>query len=149
LIAKTGARIICAPLPQIEADPVMLEQLLQNLVANAINYHRVGEEPVIEISGGRSGEGWQFAVKDNGQGIPVEYLDHVFEPLKRLHGTEIPGTGLGLTLCRTIVARHGGRIWVESKGSGQGAIFRFTLPAVQELPSMVRVSAASTAPQTS
>jgi light-regulated signal transduction histidine kinase (bacteriophytochrome) len=89
LIKKTGARIICASLPQIEADPVMLEQLLQNLVANAINYHRPGEEPVIEISGGPSAEGWQFAVKDNGQGIPVEHLDHVFEPLKRLHSTEI------------------------------------------------------------
>jgi light-regulated signal transduction histidine kinase (bacteriophytochrome) len=137
LIKKTGARIICASLPQIEADPVMLEQLLQNLVANAINYHRDGEEPVIEISGGHSAEGWQFAVKDNGQGIPVEHLDHVFEPLKRLHGTEIPGTGLGLTLCRSIVARHGGRIWAESKGSGQGAIFRFTLSAIQELPSVV------------
>ena len=79
-------------------------------------------------------------MKDNGQGIPREYQDGIFEPLKRLHGTEIPGTGLGLALCRTIVARHGGRIWVESEGSGCGAIFRFTLMAAEASPSIVQQS---------
>ena len=132
LITKTGAQIICKPLPTVEGDPVLLEQLLQNLVANAIHYHRPEEAPVVEISGGHSGEVWQFAVKDNGQGVPLEYQDGVFEPLKRLHGYETPGTGLGLALCRTIAARHGGRLWVESIGSGCGAIFRFTLSAAQE-----------------
>jgi len=138
LIAKTGAQIVSKPLPTIEADPVLLEQLLQNLVANAIQYHRSEEAPVVEISGGPSGQGWQFTVKDNGQGIPLSYQDDIFEPLKRLHGSEIPGTGLGLALCRTIVARHGGRIWVESEGSGYGAIFRFTLSAAQGAPSIVQ-----------
>jgi signal transduction histidine kinase len=133
LIAETGAQIICKPLPAVEADPVLLEQLLQNLIGNALLYHRPGESPVVEISGSRSGEVWQFAVKDNGQGIPLDYQDRVFEPLKRLHGHEIPGTGLGLALCRTIVARHGGRIWVESGGSGCGALFRFTLSAAQRV----------------
>jgi signal transduction histidine kinase len=135
LIAETGAQIVCKPLPVVEADPVLLEQLLQNLVANAIQYHRPEEAPIVEISGRLSGKVWQFAVKDNGQGIPRDDQDSVFEPLKRLHGRETPGTGLGLALCRTIVARHGGRIWVESEGSGYGAIFRFTLAAAQEAPS--------------
>jgi signal transduction histidine kinase len=137
LIKNTGAQIVSKPLPVVEADPVLLEHLLQNLVANAIQYRRPEKAPAIEISGVRSGEGWQFAVKDNGQGIPLKYQEHIFEPLKRLHGNETPGTGLGLALCRTIVARHGGRIWVESEGSGCGAIFRFTLPAAQESPSHV------------
>jgi signal transduction histidine kinase len=137
LIEKTGAQIVCRPLPQVDADPVMLEQLLQNLIANAIKYHRPEESPLVEISGRESGEGWHFAVKDNGQGIPQELQARVFEPLKRLHGAEIPGTGLGLTLCRAVVARHGGRLWVESEGSGRGAIFHFTLPMSQPSPSIV------------
>jgi signal transduction histidine kinase len=139
IINKTGARIICETLPTVDADPILLEQLLQNLVANALQYHRDGEAPVIEISGGSSGNLWQFAVKDNGQGIPLEHRDRVFEPLKRLHGNDIPGTGLGLALCRTIVARHGGRIWVESEGDDCGSVFCFTLSA-QESPSLLHAS---------
>lgn len=140
VITQSRAQIMCRPLPAVEADPVLLEQVLQNLIANALQYHRPGEAPVIEISGGNSGDGWQFAVKDNGQGIPLDHQDHVFEPLKRLHGSDTPGTGLGLALCRTIVARHGGRIWVESEGSGHGSIFRFTLSAAGESQSMLRKS---------
>ncbi len=137
LITETGARIVSKPLPAVEADPVLLEQLLQNLVANAIQYHCPEEAPVVEISGSPAGDGWQFSVKDNGQGIPRNYQEGIFEPLKRLHGSETPGTGLGLALCRTIVARHGGRIWVESDGAGCGATFCFTLPATQASPSIV------------
>jgi signal transduction histidine kinase len=69
---------------------------------------------------------WESAVKDNGQGIPLKHHDHIFEPLKPLRGNETSGTGLGLALCRTIAARHGGRIWVDSEGAGCGATFRFT-----------------------
>jgi signal transduction histidine kinase len=139
LITETRARIVCGPLPAVDADPVLLELVFQNLVSNALQYHRPGEAPVIKISGGSSGDAWQFAVTDNGRGISPEYQDRVFEPLKRLHGTDIPGSGLGLALCRTIVARHGGRIWVESKGEGYGATFRFTLPAA-ETPSLLQTS---------
>jgi signal transduction histidine kinase len=85
-----------------------------------MQYHRPGEPPVVEISGSRSGAEWRFAVKDNGQGVPHNQQDSIFEPLKRLHGSDTPGTGLGLALCRTIVARHGGHMWVESDGDGCG-----------------------------
>jgi len=141
LITGTGARIICNGLPAVEADPVLLEHLFQNLIGNAIQYRRPEEAPVVEISGERCGEMWQFAVKDNGQGIPLEHQNYVFEPLKRLHGSGTPGTGLGLAWCRTIAARHGGRIWVESQGSGCGAIFRFTLSATHGSPSSVQFAA--------
>ncbi|MBV8811716.1 MAG: PocR ligand-binding domain-containing protein [Acidobacteriaceae bacterium] len=129
LITEADAQILSGPLPTIEADRVQLTLLLQNLVANAINYHRAEEPPVIEISGELAHGEWQFAVKDNGQGIPRHLQGEIFKPLKRLHGKEIPGTGLGLALCRTVVERHGGRIWVESEGAGRGATFYFTLPA--------------------
>ena len=125
LIRQTRARILSGGLPTLDADPVLLEHLFQNLIANAIKYHQAGEPPVVEIRGEPFEDRWQFAVKDNGQGIPREHQSTIFEPLKRLHGTDTPGTGLGLALCKTIVARHGGRIWVESEGTGCGATFFF------------------------
>ena len=140
LITEKRARIVCSSLPAIDADPVLLQLVFQNLVSNALQYHCPGEAPVIEISSSNSGDSWQFAVKDNGQGILPDYQDRVFEPLKRLHGEDIPGSGLGLALCRTIVARHGGRIWVESNGGGHGSTFRFTLSAA-ETASLLQTSA--------
>jgi len=146
MITKTRAQIVCKPLPVVEADPVLLEQLFQNLIANAIQYHRPEEAPVVEISGETTGAEWQFAVKDNGEGIPPEYQDGIFEPLKRLHGDESAGSGLGLALCRTIVARHGGRIWVESEGAGRGSVFRFTLSAARQSNPEIQ-SLTATAPE--
>jgi signal transduction histidine kinase len=130
LIEETGARISSSGLPAVKADPVLLQQLFQNLIANAIKYHRPGHPPVIRVEGDRCERGWRFAVADNGQGIPRERQEMIFEPLKRLHGNDTPGSGLGLALCRTIVVRHGGRIWVESDGAGCGATFRFTLGTI-------------------
>jgi light-regulated signal transduction histidine kinase (bacteriophytochrome) len=141
LITEKRARIIYNSLPAVNADPVQLELVFQNLVSNALQYHCPGEAPVIEISGSSSGDSWQFAVRDNGQGIPPDHQDRVFEPLTRLHGNDIPGSGLGLALCRKIVTRHGGRIWVESKGDGHGTTFCFTLSA--ETPSVLQPSAVS------
>ena len=127
LIGESRARILCGGLPTIDADPILLEHVFQNLIANAIKYHKAGEPPVVEIRGEAFEGGWLFVVKDNGQGIPRDYQLTIFEPLKRLHGTDVPGTGLGLALCKTLIARHGGRIWVESDGTGAGATFFFTL----------------------
>jgi signal transduction histidine kinase len=142
LITEKRARIICSSLPIVDADPVLLEMVFQNLVSNALQYHRPGEPSVIEISGCSSGDSWQFAVRDNGQGIPPNDQARVFEPLTRLHGKDSPGSGLGLALCRTIVARHGGRIWIESEGDGSGATFRFTLSGA-DAPSVLQTAAAS------
>lgn len=132
-IAKTEARIICQSLPKIDADPLQLGQLFQNLIANAIDYRQPGRSPVIRIQGETLEQGWQFEVTDNGQGIPPEHHQVIFEPLKRLHGSETPGTGLGLAVARQIVVRHGGTICVESDGVGCGSSFRFNiLKAVTE-----------------
>ncbi len=127
-IRESRAKITCGPLPAVDADPVQLGQVFQNLVANAIKYRRPEEPPHIQVSAERQGGPWLFLVEDNGIGIAPEFFDRVFQPLRRLHGQEIPGTGMGLAVCKKIVERHGGRIWVESE-EGKGARFYFTLPA--------------------
>src|SRR5208283_4408955 len=124
-IAESGATITSDPLPTVTADEVMLMQLFQNLVSNSIKY-RSKETPRINVSAERDAEGWVFAVRDNGIGIDAEDSDRVFGMFKRLHGSEIPGTGMGLALCRKVVERQGGRIWVESE-PGRGATFKFTI----------------------
>lgn len=123
LIEETKAQIRRGSLPILQADRTQLEQLIQNLVSNAIQYRLPNSAPVIEISGARIEGGWELRVADNGQGIPPEAQEQIFEPLKRLHGHEIPGSGLGLALCRTIVQRHEGNIRAESEGVGRGSIF--------------------------
>lgn len=126
-ISTSNARIICKSLPEIEADPVQTQQVFENLIANAIKYIKAGTPPLIQIEGRPTEEGWLFTVTDNAEGIPLGQQHAIFEPLKRLHGSETPGTGLGLAMCRAIVLRHGGRIWAESEGAGQGSTFRFTV----------------------
>jgi len=126
-IAETGAIVTSDPLPSVVAEEVMLTSLFQNLISNSIKY-RSREAPRIHVSAERDGEGWLFAVRDNGIGIDPQYFDRVFGMFKRLHGKDIPGTGIGLALCRKIIERRGGRIWVESE-EGKGAAFRFTIPA--------------------
>ncbi len=127
-IAESLARISHAPLPMVRIDRTHLTQLLQNLIGNALKF-RGTAAPEIVISASRSGAWWNFAVKDNGIGIDPGQSARIFEVFQRLHSREeYPGTGIGLAICKKIVERNGGRIWVEST-PGDGATFLFTLPA--------------------
>ncbi len=125
-IEQSGAIVTSDPLPTVVAEEILLMQLFQNLISNSIKY-RGEETPRIHVSAERDVEGWLFAVRDNGIGIDPEDAERVFGMFKRLHGSEIPGTGIGLALCKKVVERQGGRIWVESE-AGQGATFKFTIP---------------------
>jgi PAS domain S-box-containing protein len=128
-IAATDASVECGPMPTLPAHAAQLEQLFQNLIGNAIKYHRPGIPPVVKVSAARRNDDWLFAVEDNGIGIEPRYRERIFGLFKRLHAqNEYPGTGIGLALCLRIVERHHGRIWVESE-PGQGSTFCFTLPA--------------------
>jgi chemotaxis family two-component system sensor kinase Cph1 len=128
IIQQSGAAVTSDPLPTAVANEAMLMHLFQNLIRNSIKYK--GEAaPAIHISALRTAEGWLFSVRDNGVGIDPAYAEFVFGMFKRLHGKEIPGTGIGLALCRKVVERHGGRIWVESE-TGHGATFKFTIPTL-------------------
>jgi light-regulated signal transduction histidine kinase (bacteriophytochrome) len=129
-IEETGAQVVCGELPEVEANPTQLQQLFQNLIDNALKY-RGANRPQIEINAERQENFWLISVADNGIGIPAEYLDGVFLPMKRLHGHEISGTGLGLAVCKRIVETYEGRIWVESTVGG-GSTFYFTLPRVRK-----------------
>jgi signal transduction histidine kinase len=108
----------------------LFTSLLQNLVANAIKY-RSERPPRIHISVQETDGELQFAVADNGIGIEPEYHERIFELFKRLHGKAIPGTGVGLAICKRVVESYGGRIWVESR-VGDGAIFFFSLPSLTD-----------------
>jgi len=125
-IAQSGAVVTSDSLPSVVAEEVLLMQLFQNLISNSIKY-RGKETPRIHVSAERDGEGWLFSVRDNGIGIDRQDADRVFGMFKRLHGSEIPGTGIGLAICKKVVERQGGRIWVESE-AGHGATFKFTIP---------------------
>jgi two-component system, chemotaxis family, sensor kinase Cph1 len=126
-IQQSGATVTSDILPIIPAEEIMLVRLFQNLIGNSIKY-RSTEPPRIHISAARTAVGWQFSVRDNGIGIDPADAELVFGMFKRLHQKEVPGTGIGLALCRKVVQSHGGRIWVESE-AGRGATFKFTMPA--------------------
>ena len=134
-IEESGAIVTSDPLPTVVAEEVLLTQLFQNLISNSIKY-RGGETPRIHVSAERQAEGWLFAVRDNGIGIDPQEADWVFGMFKRLHGSEVPGTGIGLALCKKLVERRGGRIWVESE-RGRGATFKFTIPVAIGSPQSV------------
>jgi signal transduction histidine kinase len=125
-INETGARVEREPLPTVEGDPVQLGQLFRNLLSNAIKF-RGDEPPLVRVSAERQDGEWRVSVSDNGLGIQSQHHDRIFVIFQRLHGRERSGTGIGLAICKRIVERHGGHIWVESEGF-HGSTFRFTLP---------------------
>lgn len=129
-IQESGAKVTFGRLPTVLSKEMVLMQLFQNLIGNSIKYSGA-KPPQIHISAVRTAEGWLLSVKDDGIGIDPAHAGRVFGMFKRLHGKEIPGTGIGLALCKKLVERQGGRIWVESE-AGKGATFKFTIPA--ELP---------------
>jgi signal transduction histidine kinase len=129
-VRESGAVVTRAGLPTVRGDGAELVRLFQNLLGNAIKF-RKGEAPVIAVQAERQGGAWRFAVRDNGIGIRPEHAERIFAPFQRLHSErEYPGTGIGLAVCKKIVERHGGCIWVESE-PGNGSCFYFTLPAVE------------------
>ena len=128
-IQESGAIIKHDQLPTVMAEEVPVRLLFQNLIGNAIKYRRPNEPPQIHIWARRKDGLWRFSVADNGIGIQAQYLDTIFAPFKRLHGLDqYPGSGIGLAICKKVVERSGGQIWVEST-YGQGSTFHFTLPA--------------------
>ena len=130
-IQESGAHIEYQGLPAVMGDATQLTQLFQNLIANAIKF-RGSEPPMIRIRAEKQSHEWTFAFADNGIGIAPDHGEVIFVIFKRLHTrTEYPGSGIGLAICKKIVERHGGRIWVESK-VGSGSTFKFTLPDLRE-----------------
>jgi PAS domain S-box-containing protein len=126
-IQESGTVVTHDPLPTVMGDSTQLGQLLQNLIGNAIKF-RGEEAPRIHLSCQQNDREWLLSVRDNGIGIDPQYVERIFVIFQRLHNKqEYPGTGIGLALCKKIVERHGGRIWVESQ-PGEGATFYFTMP---------------------
>lgn len=131
-ISSSGACITHSQLPKVMGNRTQLMQLFQNLISNAIKFRRPSVAPKIEISAQahKSGE-WLIAVRDNGIGMAPEHFERIFEAFHRLHSySEYPGTGLGMAICKKIVERHGGRIWVESQ-QDVGTTIYFTIPSVR------------------
>ena len=127
-IAESGAIITQDPLPVVLGDRIVLTQLLQNLLSNALKFSG-DARPEISIRVTRERDHWIIAIQDNGIGMQLRYADKIFHPFQRLHSRkDFPGTGIGLSICRKAVQRHGGKIWVESQ-PGEGSRFLFTLPA--------------------
>jgi signal transduction histidine kinase len=143
-IEQIGGRVEVSRLPIVEADRLQMRQLLQNLISNALKFHREEEEPVVKVysellqeweeeGSGRIADrrAYQIFVEDNGIGFDEKYLERVLAPFQRLHGRDAyEGTGMGMAICRKVVERHNGYITAKSI-PGQGATFIVTLPVRQ------------------
>jgi signal transduction histidine kinase len=131
-IEETGAVVTHDPLPTVMADETQLTRAFQNLISNAIKFRKNGEKPSVHVSAKEVNVQWLFSVHDNGIGIDPEHHERIFIIFQRLHTRdEYPGTGIGLAVCKRIVERHGGSIWVESEPD-QGSTFYFTIPQYRE-----------------
>jgi PAS domain S-box-containing protein len=128
IVTDTKATVHCDELPTVRGDRQQLVRLFQNLLENAIKYRKPDQAPQIIIDATRSNGGWEFHVEDNGVGFDPQYATRIFGLFKRLHGQDIPGTGIGLALCKRIIEQHGGRIWATSEPT-KGSAIHFTLPA--------------------
>lgn len=125
---EAEAEILWGPMPRLKADELQMERLFRNLISNGIKFRKPGESPIIRIDAKEHDDHWLFSVEDNGIGIDRKFLDKVFIIFRRLHSrADYGGTGIGLTVCRRIVKRHGGEIWIESEpGSGTRVLFTIT-----------------------
>jgi len=130
-VRDSGTQVKCMTLPTIHASGAQLRQVFQNLIGNAIKF-RKPEPPVVQITAQKEGNEWLISIADNGIGISSDYLNDIFVIFHRLHTRdEYPGNGIGLAICKRIIERHGGRIWVESE-KGNGTTFKFSLPAEKQ-----------------
>ena len=127
LISSSGAMVKCSAMPIVPGVNVLLVQVFQNLIGNAIRY-RSDAPPQITISARLSGEEWHFTVADNGLGIDARHHERIFGVFRRLHGDDQPGSGMGLAICKAAIQRMGGRIWLDSV-PGSGSAFHFTIPS--------------------
>jgi two-component system, sensor histidine kinase and response regulator len=124
-IARSGVRVTCDALPTVHSNRMLVGQILQNLIANAIKF--CGDrEPAVHVTAQRRDDAWEFAVRDNGIGIRAEERERVFRMFERVGGSDVAGTGVGLALCKRAVEKLGGRIWFESV-PGEGTTFYFTI----------------------
>jgi PAS domain S-box-containing protein len=131
-IESSGAEITRDALPEVSGDDTQLTQLFQNLIGNAIKFRKKDEPLHVRVGVADAGDEWRFSVRDNGIGIERQYFERIFMVFQRLHTRdEYPGTGIGLAICKKVVDRHRGRIWVES-APGKGSTFIFTLPKIQK-----------------
>jgi light-regulated signal transduction histidine kinase (bacteriophytochrome) len=130
-IERTGGRVEIGSLPIIDADPLQIRQLFQNLIGNGLKFHKEEEAPIVKVYTKSLNGTCQILVQDNGIGFDEKYLDRIFAIFQRLHGRlEYEGTGIGLAVCRRIAERHGGSITAKST-PGQGATFIVALPTNQ------------------
>jgi light-regulated signal transduction histidine kinase (bacteriophytochrome) len=127
-IEESHATVTRGPLPTLTGNADRIAQVFQNLIGNALKFRRPDQPATVHVSAVPQRAEWVFAIEDNGIGIDSQYLARIFVIFQRLHTrAEYPGTGIGLSICKKVIERHGGRIWVESR-VGEGSKFHFTFP---------------------